>query len=101
MADQEARTTFEFEVADTAHLSRYGIVVVGWYRSGSVQLGETIYVAGLPDRPTKVTGTAVLCGGPLGSPDGHLVLEDRKLAAEIAAGHRIKAWPEPGDIPEH
>ena len=96
MADPAGRKPFEFEVADTARLSRYGIVVVGWYRSGSVQLGEMIYVAGVPDRRTKVTGTGFLCGGPPGSPDGHLVLEDQGLAAQIAAGDRIKAWTGPG-----
>ena len=91
--DEHADTQpFEFEVAGVAHLSRYGVVVYGWYRSGSVRPGDLVVAARLTNRPTKLTGAGFLCKGPAGGPDGQLLLEDQDLAGQLIAGDRIRAW---------
>ena len=92
MEDTKAESPdFEFEVAGTAELTRYGVVVFGWFRSGSIAPGNAVAVQRLPDRRSRLAGVGMLCGpGPsAGGPNGQLIFSDQDLAREMRVGDRL------------
>ena len=82
---------FEFEVAKTGEFKPYGLVLLGWFRIGSIRPGAHASVRRIPGRVTRLAGVGWLCGpGPRsGGPDGQLTFSDQDLAREVVPGDRI------------